>query len=155
MSYLLRSGFVRSDADDLLQETFSRVFRSLATFDSGRGKLVGWVATIAKNVARRQWKRRTTPENFDPQLAEEMFASEEDPSHTPETREAMQSLDDCIAAVPDELARFVKMRYVDGLTTRGIATIVEMPEATVRLRLAEAIRKIEQCMKTKGFFNDQ
>jgi len=35
-------------------------------------------------------------------------------------------------------------------TTRGIASAVELPEATVRLRLTEAIGLLERCLKLKG-----
>ena len=116
--------------------------------------MTAWMGTIVRNVARRRWSRRTEAENFDPQLAEEMFASPADPADTPEAREEMQALTVCVAALPEALGRLVRMRYVAGRTTRGIAATLGMPEATVRLKLTEAIARIERCMKAKGFTAD-
>ncbi len=148
--YLLRSGFTQADADDLAQETFIRVFRSLATFDAGRGEFRPWLAAIARNVARKRWSARKRPENFDPELAEEMLAGPDDPHGSAEVREEIDAVRQCVQSLPDDLRRVVSLRYVDGLTTRGIAAEVRLAEATVRLRIEDARRRIEQCLRGKG-----
>jgi RNA polymerase sigma-70 factor (ECF subfamily) len=150
-AYLLRSGFEPADADDLLQETFLRVFKSLDRFDPARGAFAPWLGAIARNVARRQWRKRRQPENFDPQLAEEMFASDENPSEQPQRQEAYDALEDCLAALDDQPANLIRLRYVDGLTTRGLAQQTNLPESTVRLRLAEARAALSRCLAAKGF----
>jgi len=150
-AYLRRSGFAPADADDLSQETFLRAFKSLSTFDPSKGALLTWIGAIARNVARRQWQRRKDPDSFDPDLAEEMFAAEDDPSQRPEVREEVAAVRECVDALPAELARIVRLRYVDALTTRAIAAIVDMPEATVRLRLGEASELLQKCLARKGF----
>ncbi len=149
-AYLLRSGFRPADADDLAQETFLRVFKSLSTFDAGRGSFASWLGTIARNVARRRWQRRRGPENFDPDLADEMFAAAADPAASPEAREEIGAVRACVDTLPADLSRLVRLRYVAGLTTRGIAADVGMPEATVRLRLAEAGELLCKCLTAKG-----
>ena len=75
-AYFLRSGFAPADADDRVQEVFLRVFKSLGTFSPSRGAFGQWLSTIARNVARKHWQRRRHPQDFDPALADEMFASE-------------------------------------------------------------------------------
>ena len=145
--YFHRCGFSQADADDLTQEVFMRALRSLATFDSDRGRLGVWLGAIARNVARRQWSRRKVS-NFDPELADEMFSSPD--SDSPEAREELAAVSDCVSALSDQLQRIVRLRYVDGLTTRGIAASTRMAEATVRLRLVDARGAIERCLKLKG-----
>jgi len=149
-AYLLRSGFADAAAADLSQETFLRAFKSLRTFDGGRGSFAGWLGAIARNVARRQWQRRKAPENFDPDLAEEMFAAGDDPAASPEVREEIEAVRACVDALPAELARLVRLRYVAGRTTRGIAAETDIPEATVRLRLAEAGELLQRCLARRG-----
>lgn len=149
--YFLRSGFRPADADDLTQETFVRAFRSLDTYDERRGSFPLWLSAIAKNVARRSWSRRAEAEGFDPELAEEMFAAPENPSQTPEAREETGAVRDCVSVLPAELGGIVRLRYIEGKTTRGIAAFTGIPEATVRLRLKEAQALLEQCLKGKGF----
>ncbi len=151
MAYLLRSGFSRADAEDLTQETFIRAFKSLHTFDANRGRFGTWLATIARNVARKQWSRRKNPENFDPELAEEFLTSPDNPGATVAATEEIDAVGACVEFLPGELARIVRLRYVYALTTRTIAAEVSLPEATVRLRLKEAVDALRRCLEGKGF----
>jgi len=149
-AYFLRSGFAPADADDLTQEVFVRAFKSLRTFDPVRGTFVQWSAVIARNVARKRYARRPEPEHFDPELAEEMFAAADNPAESPEAREEMDKLAECIGDLPPDLARVVRLRYVEARTTRGIAAATGIPEATVRLRLKEALGRLERGLKQRG-----
>lgn len=150
MAYLLRSGFAHSDAEDLTQETFTRAFAALDTFDARRGTLRGWLAAIARNVARKHWGRRKDPESFDPQLADEVFAAADNPGQRAEAREQTRAVRECVENLPGELARIVRLRYVDGRTTRGVAEAADIPEATVRLRLGQARELLAKCLREKG-----
>ncbi len=58
---------------------------------------------------------------------------------------------DCISCLPRELAEIVRLRYVEGRTTRSVGERMGMPEATVRLRLEQAQSLLAQCLKGKGF----
>lgn len=149
-AYFLRSGFVPADADDLLQETFIRAFRSLATYDPARGALGAWLAAIARNAARRRWAVRPAPENYDPELAERVLVSGDNPGRSAEMREEVDAVRHCIGTLTADLQCAVRLRYIEGRTTRGIAAEMNLPEATVRLRLEEARRRIEACLRSKG-----
>ena len=148
-AFLHRRGFADADADDLTQETFLRAFRSLESFDPRKGRFVVWIGAIARNVARRQWGRRQS-DSFDPELAEQMFADEPAPADSPEAREELRAVGDCVAGLPAELQRIVQLRYVEGRTTRDVGRMANMPEATVRSRLSEARAMIERCLRGKG-----
>jgi RNA polymerase sigma-70 factor (ECF subfamily) len=145
--YFRRSGFPPADADDLVQETFINVLRSLATFDPGRGTLGTWLAAIARNVARKRWQRRVDAGVMDAELADAALAA---PADQAASREELSAVGQCVEALPPDLRRLVRLRYVDGLTTRAIAQEAGLPEATVRLRLAEAVGVIETGLRDKG-----
>jgi len=148
-AYLRRCGFASPDVEDLVQETFVRVFRSLGTFDAARGGLGPWLGAIARNVARRRWHRCAPPDSLDPDLAEAVFeAPAEDAAG--ETREQLEALRGCLEALPPDLDRIVRLRYVEARSTRGIAQAERLPEATVRLRLDEARETLARCLKAKG-----
>ena len=148
-AYLLRSGFDWADVEDLTQAVFYRAFRSLGTFDAARGGFRTWLGAIARNAARKQWSGRAGG-SFDPELADEMFAAADNPGQSPEALEEAEAVRACVSALPEQLARVVRLRYVDGLTTRGIAESTQMPEATVRLRLSQALGSLKTCLKAKG-----
>ncbi|MBS3734875.1 MAG: sigma-70 family RNA polymerase sigma factor [Phycisphaerae bacterium] len=149
-AYFARSGFAGADADDLTQQTFVRAARSLGTFDAGRGAFGVWLSAIAHNVARRHFARRPAPANFDPELAEVMLESTDNPAPAAEAAEEIAAVRDCVGQLPDELGRVIRLRYVEGRTTRGVSAAMTMPEATVRLRLGEARAALERCLREKG-----
>jgi len=149
-AYLQRSGFAAADVDDLVQETFTRVLRSLHTFDPARGEFRPWLATVAHNVARRHWRRGAQDDNFDPELAGEVLAARDNPAPASETREEVRALVECIEALLPDLARLVRLRYVEARTTRGIAAALDLAEATVRLRLGKAMYLLQRCLRSKG-----
>jgi RNA polymerase sigma-70 factor (ECF subfamily) len=160
-AYFLRSGFGRADAEDLTQETFIRAFKSLRTYDASRGEFRTWLTAIARNVARRHWQRRPSPDDFDPALAEDVLTDSSlqgNPGPSVQAAEELDAVRDCVAnleAASPELAAIVRLRYVDGRSTRGIAVAAGLPESTVRLRLDEARKLLAKCLKGKGFMEDQ
>lgn len=149
-AFFARTGFEAADADDLAQETFLRVFASLHTFDISRGTLGGWLSTIAKNVARKQWRKRPAPEDYDPQLAQQTLAASIDEAARAESREELSAVEECVKLLPGDLGIIIRQRYVEGLTTRGIAQAADLPESTVRLRLAQAKEMLAKCLENKG-----
>lgn len=151
MAYLLRSGFARHDAEDLCQDIFMRVAKSLRTFDPSRGAFGAWLATIARNVVRKRWRRKTaSPMDFDPHLAEQTLIGADDVAGEAESAETVEALEDCIARLPADLQRLIRLRYVDGRTTRGLAEATTSPEATVRLHLTSARDQLRGCLESKG-----
>jgi len=147
-AYFLRGGFVASDSDELLREAFLRAFRSLGTFDAARGSLRTWLGAIARDVARRHLHRRVEAENFDGELADEPLAAQD---RDPESLEEMKAVAAFVEALPDEMGRLVRLRYVDGRTTHGIAAVTGVPEPTVRIRLKESLAMMESWMRSQGF----
>ena len=146
----LRMGFAEADADDLVQGVFVRVHTSLATFDAARGSFGQWLSAIVRNVARRAWHKRCEPDYFDPELAEETLAAQDDPAAEPAAREETQAVRRAVAELPPGLAEIVRLRYVDGRTTRGIAAATGIPESTVRVRLEEARMKLGETLRARG-----
>ena len=148
--YFRRSGFDSSLTADLTQETFVRVFSSLGGYDFARGAFGAWLSAIARNVARKSWRRRKTENTFDPELADAMFAIPEEASSSPEQREENAAVADCVLRLDEQSGDLVRMRYVRGMTTRGIASEAGIPESTVRSRLGEALDCLARCLQGKG-----
>ncbi len=151
--YFERSGFRSADADDLAQQTFIRAFRSLTGFDGQRGSFQAWLGAIARNVARRQWGRRNMTSDLDPELAEQMFASSDDPDNETALREQCAAVADCVTRLEEPYRSIVRLRYVDGLSTRAIAGRLELAESTARLWLKEAMASLERCLAGKGILS--
>lgn len=147
-AYIIRCGFPSANADDLVQEIFMNVFKSMRTFDPDKGTFSTWLRTIARNRVREEWRRVKRPENFDPRMAEEVF--EAGNTDDPVLREELNRLNDCMSKLPPDHKMMVRLRFYNSLTTRGISEGAKVPESTVRLRIKEAISLLTDCMENKS-----
>ena len=125
----------RPDAEDLTQEVFLRVFRSLDTYTPGTFE--GWLHRITTNLfldgARRKQRIR-----FDA-LSDERAARLESADVAPETSYADQRFDDdielALATLPPDFRAAVVLCDVEGLTYEEIAEILDAKLGTVRSRI--------------------
>ena len=125
----------RPDAEDLTQEVFVRVFRSLDTYTPGTFE--GWLHRITTNLfldgARRKQRIR-----FDA-LSDERAARLESADVAPELAYADQHFDDdierALATLSPDFRAAVVLCDVEGLTYEEIAEILDAKLGTVRSRI--------------------
>ena len=125
----------RPDAEDLTQEVFVRVFRSLDTYTPGTFE--GWLHRITTNLfldgARRKQRIR-----FDA-LSDERAARLESADIAPEVAYSEQRFDDdierALATLPPDFRAAVVLCDVEGLTYEEIAGILDAKLGTVRSRI--------------------
>lgn len=135
-----------ADAEDLCQETFLRVFRSLGRYD-GRLPFVPWLRKIACNVVLNQLRDRA-PERRLTRPAEpqddEIGAPGAGPEATAASRQRQARIDRAISALPDAQRLAFTLKYVEELSTDEIAETMNAPRNTVKswlLRAREHLRE--------------
>lgn len=140
-------GGASADVDDVVQEVFVQVFRSLKDF-RGQAKFSTWVHRVAVNVVlmhRRAARSRPT------------YTEELPPEHTPDDGSVLPDEDAdrrarvrAFAVLLDKLAEKKRTVFVlheiEGISPQEIAVIVGAPVLTVRTRLFYARREIEELM---------
>src|SRR6476661_7210831 len=125
----------RHDAEDLTQEVFVRVFRSLHTYTPGT--MEGWLHRITTNLFLDQARRKQRI-RFDA-LSDERADRLSSPSPAPETAYADRTFDDdverALATLPPDFRVAVVLCDVEGLTYDEIAEILGAKLGTVRSRI--------------------
>lgn len=125
----------RHDAEDLTQEVFVRVFRSLHTYTPGTFE--GWLHRITTNVFLDQARRKQRI-RFDA-LSDERASRLVGPSPSPDTAYSNSTFDDdierALAALPAEFRAAVVLCDVEGLSYEEIAEILGAKLGTVRSRI--------------------
>lgn len=134
-------GLVGSDEDaqDLVQEAFLRVFRSLSTFDFDHG-FTTWLYRIVTNLAIDHLRKRraavstsaSSDEESDLDLPDE---SGPRPSEGLEHLELAREVDACLASLAPHFQSVLRLREMEGLPCTEIARIVGATHVTVRWRL--------------------
>jgi len=156
-NFLLRSVRDPSRAEDLLQEVFLRVVHRCEHFER-RAKFSTWLYTIARNLcvdaSRKMIHRRhrslDAPARSDLDGSEALV--ERVPSGAPQTdRDAIaQQLRGQIAAAIEELPSDQRevflMRQLQGLAFKDIATVIGVPENTVKSRMRYALERLQHAL---------
>src|SRR5580693_5100981 len=134
--------FVGSDqeAQDLTQEIFLRVFRSLKSFRSGEGSFTVWLARLSRNLLIDHY-RRTKLDRATDSIEEQLPMLEEKTAMSARTdglvagREASEMLQGALQKLSPELRETVILRDLEELEYKEIAQVLNVPEGTVKSRL--------------------
>ena len=144
-----------SEADDVLQEVFLRLWNKAATFDAARGRFAAWFGAIARHEilarARRvtREKRIVAAEEID-----ELLAEHPDPAPSVESRawanERDAALVHAVRALPAEQRRVIVLAYFGGLSQSDIAAATGTPLGTVKKRTRLALQKLRRAVAQVG-----
>src|SRR5262249_14251822 len=109
----------RALADEVLQEVYVRVWQRAGEFDPASSSPITWLATIARNRALDEAKRKTMRSFEDhPEVLE--LPSDDDPHGNHERNEERRRLQACLDALEPEKKEVVLLAYYFGLTREEI-----------------------------------
>ena len=139
-------------AEDLTQDIFLKIFKSLETFDR-RANFQTWLISISRNLCIDHYRSvRKERETIDREIdANELTPASHDPGPVAalEQQDRISLLRQALSALPDTLRTAVLMRDIQELSYQEIADRLRLPEGTVKSRinrgrteLARQIRKL-------------
>jgi RNA polymerase sigma-70 factor (ECF subfamily) len=129
-----------SEAQDLTQEVFLRVFKTVHTFRAGEGSFVVWLTRLARNLLIDHY-RRTKSDRVTDSIEEQLPVLEERSISGSRTdgllagREASEVLQAALQRLSPELREAVILRDLEEMEYREIAHVLNVPEGTVKSRL--------------------
>ena len=137
----------RQIAEEVVQETFWRVWDKAKSFDAQKGSCTNWLFSIARRYAIdliRRSKSRPLPAGAESEVemmqktpsSENVFKKVAKLIQSDRVKEALQNL-------PPEQLEVIQLAYFKGLTRREIAQETETPVGTVHTRARLALRKLQ------------
>src|ERR1700679_287201 len=130
-----------SEAQDLTQEVFLRVFRTVKTFRQAEGSFGTWLARVTRNLLIDNY-RRTRQERVTDSIEEQLPMIEETggaasarPDHALAGREASEILQATLQKLSPDLREAVILRDLQEMEYREIAEVLRIPEGTVKSRI--------------------
>ena len=129
------------EAQDLTQDVFLRVFKTIKTFRSGEGSFHTWLARVTRNLLidnyRRTRQERVTDsiEEQLPMLEEAGEAAAVRPDQALAGREASEILQSTLQKLSPDLREAVILRDLQEMEYREIAAVLGIPEGTVKSRI--------------------
>jgi RNA polymerase sigma-70 factor (ECF subfamily) len=135
------------DAQDLTQEVFIKMYRTLNSYDVERGAFMTWVTTITRNLLVdhfRKSKQDRLTDSIDVAPSEHedaMPMSDRIQDNTPtpdaraQSRETRETVHRALQKLSPELREAVILRDLQDMDYREIATVLRVPEGTVKSRI--------------------
>lgn len=138
--YRIVRGILHNDgeAEDVMQDAYVRSYQHLSTFE-GRSTFVTWLTRIAMHEAfsRAQRLRKQTSLDVDEQRPFVVSAANS-PERNFANMELHNALESAILALPQRYRSVIIMRDVEEMTTAETATLLEISEEAVKVRLHRA-----------------
>jgi RNA polymerase sigma-70 factor (ECF subfamily) len=138
-----------ADAEDVVQEVFLHVYRSLPTF-RGDSRFSTWLYRLAVNVTRMHLRKgRSRPKFSDvdvPDVASEEDARRDDPESVVEQRERLRVLYRLLDGLGEKKREVLVLHDFEGMPAKEIAELVGAPVLTVRTRLFYARKELYAAM---------
>jgi RNA polymerase sigma-70 factor (ECF subfamily) len=153
LNFIYRTIGDRDRSEDLVQETFVRVYRHLHRFDPTK-KFSTWIYTIASNLAKNELRNRSRnpmvlfqaiKKNWD---ADHRPLQWEDSSYSPDDlfrkRHLREKVEEAVAQLPEHHRVVFVLREMEGKTYEEISEITGVTLGTVKSRLNRARNKFAQ-----------
>jgi RNA polymerase sigma-70 factor (ECF subfamily) len=137
-----------AQAEDLVQDTFVKVWRKADTFDSRRGSLDTWVLLIARSLAIDTIRRRVLETRI---LAGHRDVSEESsapgPEEHAETRDMTERARKAMASLSPGQRAALELAYFGGKTSTEVAELEGIPIGTAKTRIRTALVKLREALE--------
>lgn len=137
-------------AEDVTQDVFVQIYRSLARYDAERDPRP-WVFTIAANQVRMFWRSRRHQESqhelaLDADDDLELVDPLDTPAGAASGREQRQRLRDLVEELPLSLRMTVLLRAYEGLSYDAIGAMLRVDPVAVRKRYSRAIERLRDAL---------
>ncbi|WP_333814898.1 sigma-70 family RNA polymerase sigma factor [Tabrizicola sp.] len=146
MGVLLRMLRERAEAEDALQEVYTRVWLRAGRYDPAKGRGMTWLIAIARNLAIDRLRARPEP------ASDDGLDMVQDSAPRAETRLVAQGeakrMADCFGTLDPDRADAVRGAYLDGLSYLDLAARHAVPLNTMRTWLRRSLLKLKECLET-------
>lgn len=132
-----------TDASEVLQETFVKIWYRATKFDPQRGAAIHWIFAIARNTAIDHLRSRTR-----------VSASLDEAVELPAVADlgVLAGLDvrRCVALLEPQYASVISLAFYSGYSHAEMARRLDTPLGTIKSRVRRALSTLKQCLDSCG-----
>ena len=136
----------RDLADEIMQDVYLKIWRNAGDFDAARASPITWMATIARNRALDDVRRKQHQSIEDTPSASEVVDPQPLASDDIELAEDLARLERCLDALGEEKKTLIKLAYLEGLSRQQLAERSGQPVATIKTWLHRGLKQVRDCL---------
>jgi RNA polymerase sigma-70 factor, ECF subfamily len=132
------------DVEDLVQEVFIKAIKGLDRF-KGDAEPKTWLFSIARNVAKDEFRKRKAKMSKDTQLVDAIFEinDEDTPESIAQSNEIKKELYKAIQSLKDNYREVLILRGIEQLSIKETAVILNWSEGKVRTTYHRALKVLK------------
>ncbi len=144
------------EAEDLTQEIFLKVYRTLSSYRPESGALMTWMVRVGRNHMIDHYRKfkteRTHTESLEVEYdkAEENPARYSSPAQALEQRELSERVHRALLKISEDLREAVILRDLEEFTYEEIADMLRLPLGTVKSRINRGRAELARLLKKEG-----
>ena len=139
----------RASAEEIVQQVFTKVWRSARDYRAERGKFLTWVMSISRNQCidelRRRRARPFTPLGDEEWLDE--LASDDDPAQAVQYTFERARVREALKQIPVEQRIVIELAFWGGLTQQEIAMYCHSPLGTIKTRSRLGMQRLKRLLQ--------
>jgi RNA polymerase sigma-70 factor (ECF subfamily) len=133
----------RQRAEDAVQETFTAVWRSAASYRPERGPAAPWLYAVARNAIVDRLRARNEP----PMEAPDLASGEPGPAEHAEASYVSWRVHRALEELPAKEREVVELAYWSGMSQSEVADYLHIPLGTVKTRTRSALSRLSDLLE--------
>lgn len=144
----------QSQAEDVAQDVFVKLWRQPASYDAGRGRFAPWLLSVARHRAIDLLRSQHGDVSFDQPAGEALLFTLADDAAGPDEEawlaERRRAVRAALVGLPAAQRQVIELAYFGGMTQSQIAGHLHEPLGTIKTRLRLAMHKLRDALAAGG-----
>ncbi|MEX2478346.1 MAG: sigma-70 family RNA polymerase sigma factor [Gracilimonas sp.] len=141
----------REEAEDTLQEVFTKIWEKAEQFDLERGTVYTWIVSLTRNksidrlrskVYKEQKKQSTSLDDED--VFHPLYSDESDPLENTILTERAKIVRDALNKISEKQRKVLQVAYFNGMSQSEISEEFDIPLGTVKTRMRDGMMKLRE-----------
>ncbi|EIL94031.1 sigma-70 family RNA polymerase sigma factor [Rhodanobacter spathiphylli] len=136
----------RGEAEEVLQETYTTVWRRAASFDASKASAITWLVTLSRNKAIDRLRQHREQLMDDPSRLDEMVDEQPTPAADAQTGQEYRRLQHCLDELEPQQQSSVREAFFTGATYNELATRCKVPLGTMKSWIRRSLMQLRTCL---------
>jgi RNA polymerase sigma-70 factor (ECF subfamily) len=141
-----------AEAQDVVQDVFLQMWHKASTYDTSRGSVFAWAATLTRNRAIDRVRMRKRRSELLAESAPDLqpaAGGDDDSAASLWSREKAGAVRTALASLAPEQQQAVELAFFSGLTQQEIAARLNEPLGTVKARIRRGLLKLRATLPAR------
>lgn len=138
----------RGWADDVIQDSYLKIWQKAEQFQDGKSSPITWLVSIARNSAIDELRKHPAGRTMTSDELDEMPGRQSSAQEQLEDQRAANQLNHCIDQLEKDRQDMVRLAYLNGWSREDLASQFEQPVNTVKTWLHRALKQLKRCLES-------